>query len=160
VQAALAVWRAAIEHRTQISQDQVRIELGRVAFFDPRRLFDVETGQLLDIPKLPAEVRAAISSVEITHNKDGEKVTKVRFCSKIEALNKLCRHLGMYEDKLRIGGLERELENMTDDEIERELIELERGDYQRGAPPLLDRLPPLRQYYLPHEGQSIARPFR
>jgi hypothetical protein len=115
----------------EISQDQVRRELGRVAFFDPHGLFDTETGKLIDLPKLPEELIAAISSVEITHNKDGEKVTKVRFCSKIEALDKLCRHLGMYEDKLRIGGLERELENMTDEEIDRELIELERGDSER-----------------------------
>jgi phage terminase small subunit len=131
VQVALAVRRTAIEHRTQISQDQVRIELGRVAFFDPRELFDTETGKLIDLPKLPEEVVAAISSVEITHNKDGEKVTKIRFCRKLEALDKLCRHLGMYEDKLRIGGLERELEAMSDEEIERELIELERSDCHR-----------------------------
>jgi hypothetical protein len=65
------------------------------------------------------------------YNKDGEKVTKIRFCRKLEALDKLCRHLGMYEDKLRIGGLERELEAMSDEEIERELIELERSDCHR-----------------------------
>jgi phage terminase small subunit len=130
VQAALAVRRTAIEHRTQISQDQVRIELGRVAFFDPRRLFDEATGKLIDIVKLPEEVVAAVSSVEITPNKDGEKVTKVRFCSKVNALDNLCRHLGMYEDKLRILGLERELEAMSDEEVHRRLIELERGDNQ------------------------------
>jgi hypothetical protein len=54
-----------------------------------------------------------------------------RLVSKIEALDKLCRHLGMYEDKPRIMGLERELQDMSDEEIDRELIELERGDYRR-----------------------------
>ena len=38
VQAALTVRRAAIERRTQISQDQVRVELAHIAFFDPRRV--------------------------------------------------------------------------------------------------------------------------
>jgi hypothetical protein len=39
----------------------------------------------------------------------------------------------MYEDKLHVMGLERELENMTDEEVERELIELHRTDYNRIA---------------------------
>jgi Terminase small subunit len=43
VQAALAVRRAAIEHRTQISQEQVRVELAHIAFFDPPGLLDPET---------------------------------------------------------------------------------------------------------------------
>jgi phage terminase small subunit len=71
VQAASAVRRAAIEHRTQISQDQVRLELAHIAFFDPRRLFDPETGELMDVQKLPAEVAAVISSMEITQNGAG-----------------------------------------------------------------------------------------
>jgi hypothetical protein len=94
-------------------------------------LFDTETGRLIDVPNLPAEVVAAISSVEITHNKDGEKVTKVRLCSKVEALDKLCRHLGMYEDKVQVLGLERELASLTDEEIEGRLIELRSRDYRR-----------------------------
>lgn len=130
VQAALAKKRAAIERRTEISQDQVRMELAKIAFFDPRRLFD-EQGKFIDIPKLSAEVAAAISSIEITTNGDGERVTKVRWCSKIDALDKLCRHLGMYEYKVRLMGLEAELAALTDEEIEGELIELERGDYKR-----------------------------
>lgn len=108
-----------------------RIELRRVALFDPRGLFDTETGRLIDVPKLPADVRAAISSVEITHNAEGERVTKVRLVSKIEALDKLCRHLGMYVDKVQEVGLEQELAALSDEEVERRLIELERGYYQR-----------------------------
>lgn len=90
--------RTAIERRTEISQAQVRVELAHIAFFDPRRLFDVETGELMDIQKLPPAVAAAVSSVEITHNAEGERVTKVRLVSKIEALDKLCRHLRMYAE--------------------------------------------------------------
>lgn len=98
VQALMAARRVAIEHRTEISQDRVRLELGRVAFFDPRRLFDTETGELIEIPKLPGEVAAAISAIEVTSNKDGERVTKLRLCGKVEALDKLCRHLRMYAE--------------------------------------------------------------
>ena len=47
----------------------------------------------------------------------------------MDALDKLCRHLGMYEYKVRLMGLEAELAAMTDEEIKGELIELERGDY-------------------------------
>ena len=130
VQAALRERAKKIEHRTEISQDRVRLELGRIAFFDPRRLFDEETGKLIDVPKLPGEVAAAISSVEVTSNKDGERVTKVRFWSKTEGLDKLCRHLGMYQDTLRILGLEKELSTLPDEELERRIIDLGRGEYR------------------------------
>lgn len=122
--------RAAIEQRTRISQDRVRVELGRIAFLDPRNLFD-EAGHFIDITKLPAEVAAAISSISISKRGDrDETITRIRLCSKVEALDKLCRHLGMYEDKLRIGGLERELAEMSDEDLEREIIELRRQDWK------------------------------
>lgn len=136
VWAVMLARRQEIEERTKISQDMVRVELARAAFFDPRRLFDQKTGQLISVVNLPAEVAAVISSIEIsewTDERGGQRTsTKVRFCSKIEALDKLCRHLGMYEDKLRITmGLEKELEAMTDEELRGKLIELERKDYER-----------------------------
>ncbi|MDQ3562733.1 MAG: terminase small subunit [Pseudomonadota bacterium] len=140
VQALMAARRAAIERRTEISQDRVRLELGRIGFFDPRRLFD-ETGQFIEVPKLPEEVAAAISSIEVTEIQDGKRnghrgparVTKIRLCSKVEALDKLCRHLGMYEDKVRIVGLEREISTLPDEELEERIIELGRGEYRRVA---------------------------
>ena len=130
VQALMAARRDGIERRTEITQDRVRLELGRVAFFDPRRLFDTESGKLIDVVKLPGEVAAAISAIEVTSSKDGERVTKVRLCGKVEALDKLCRHLGMYEDKVRIVGLEREISTLPDEELERRIIELGRGEFR------------------------------
>lgn len=134
VRAALAEKRAAVERRTEISQDRVRVELGRIASFDPRMLFD-EQGKFIDVSKLPAEVAAAIHSIEISEwideNGNRRTTTKIIPCKKVDALDKLCPHLGMYEDKLRIGGLERELAAMTEDQIKKEVIELERDNYQR-----------------------------
>jgi hypothetical protein len=59
--------------------------------------------------------------------------------SKIDALDKLCRHLGMYEDKLRIMGLERELAELSDEEIVGRLIELRGKDYRRIDDPATER---------------------
>lgn len=132
VRALIEQKRTAIERRTDISQDRVRVELGQIAVFDPRRLFDPETGQLIEVSKLPPEVAAVISSVKVTqaYGKDTTYVTtEVKWACKIAALDQLCRYMGMYENKVRTHGLDRELAALSDEEIERRLIEL--GKYRR-----------------------------
>lgn len=63
-------------------------------------MFD-DDGSLLPIKQMPAEVRAAIASVEIEEiNADGKvigRVKKIKLWDKNSAADKLLRHFGSYE---------------------------------------------------------------
>jgi phage terminase small subunit len=105
VQAAMK----AREGRTEITQDRVLKEYAKLAFLDPRRFYS-ETGRLIPIHELPAEVAAALSGMEVTTERgNGEDaglsdVTKIKFADKKGALDSVARHLGMFKDKTEITG--------------------------------------------------------
>lgn len=94
------------EERTEISQDQL-LELKRIAFFDPRKLFDMK-GRLKKITELDEDTRAAITSYDVSSHNDKkgdanfEQITKIRFLDKIKALELLCRHLGILQDNIKV----------------------------------------------------------
>lgn len=67
-------------------------EVARVAYADPRRLFDAN-GRPIPLHELPEEVAATIASYEVWP--DGR--VKVKFWSKVEALDRAMRHAGLYE---------------------------------------------------------------
>lgn len=75
-------------------------EAARIGLLDPARLFD-EKGNLLPINDIPAEVRAAIASIEVGEVEiDGEvttRVKKIKLWDKNSALEKLMKHLGSFE---------------------------------------------------------------
>lgn len=82
------------------SEARVIEELARIGLIDPGRLF-ADDGSLLPIKKMPAEVRAAIASVEIEEiDADGKvigRVKKIKLWDKNSAADKLLRHFGSYE---------------------------------------------------------------
>lgn len=80
------------EQRTEVTQDKTLRELARIAFFDPRALFRSD-GAPIPIAELDADTAAAIASFDV--GLDGS--IKYRFCDKNSALDKLAKHLGMYE---------------------------------------------------------------
>ena len=67
-------------------------EVARIAYADPRRLFDAD-GKPIPLDELPEEVAATVASYEMWP--DGR--VKVKFWSKIEALDRAMRHAGLYE---------------------------------------------------------------
>ena len=69
-------------------RDKVFEQWWRIAFFDPRRMYDKD-GQLIPIHKLEAEVVAAIQSL---------KVDEIKYHDKLKALDALARHMGMFSD--------------------------------------------------------------
>ena len=88
--------------RLEVTADRVVAELAKLAFADPRSLFDAN-GALLPIHLIPPEVAQAIATMEVTTDTGGtSKVTKIRFCDKVAALTLLARHLGMLNDKLSV----------------------------------------------------------
>ncbi len=82
-----------------ISAERTLIEIARIAFHDPRELFDDEYGTLRKMHELGDDVAAAVSRVEVEgrsegHGKDKEVFTvkKIRTHDKMAALSLLARH--------------------------------------------------------------------
>lgn len=96
--------------RTEVTADRVLAEYAKLAFLDPRRFYDAKGG-LIPVPLLPADVAAALSSMEVTversQGEDGPTfadVKKIKFADKKGALDSVARHLGMFIDKVEHTG--------------------------------------------------------
>ena len=83
--------RARLLNHLDVKKERVLSELAYIAFADIRELFNPD-GTLKNFPDLRREIAAAINSFEIRHG-----TTKVRFNSKIHALDLLGRWLRMWE---------------------------------------------------------------
>jgi phage terminase small subunit len=99
--------------RTEISQDDVLLELAAIAFarIDEVAPWDESGPHLVSSADLPDHVKAAVASVKVKRRREvmreGKEVTgaweveefEVRPWDKLAALDKLARHLGMYQDE-------------------------------------------------------------
>lgn len=85
--------------RTEISQDNVLLEIAKLAFLDPRRFYAPD-GSLVAIPDLPDDVAAAVAGMEVSP----EGIRKVKIADKLKALELAARHLGMFRDNLNLTG--------------------------------------------------------
>lgn len=89
-----------INEKFEVSILQVLQEYAKIAFFDPRKMFDATTGALIPVAKMEADVAAALAGFEVdTKFEDGEliRASKVKLNSKVAALDSLARHLGMFQ---------------------------------------------------------------
>ena len=101
----------AASERTSITKDMVIKELARIAFVDPRKLFD-EEGRPKDIRFLDPNTAAALANVDIYEEFDynGEEkelmgyTKKYKWADKLRALELLGKHLGMFTDKVHFEG--------------------------------------------------------
>lgn len=89
--------------RTGITQDRVLREYARIAFFDPRKLFD-EDGNPINISELDEDTAAAIAGFEVVQEFNikmgGTYYTKkYKLSNKLGALDSLAKHLGMFDGK-------------------------------------------------------------
>ena len=111
VKKAIQELEEAASERTAITKDMVLKELARVAFVDPRKLFD-EEGRPKDIRFLDSDTAAALSSVDIYEefDYDGDEkelsgyTKKYKWADKLRALEMLGKHLGMFTDKVHVEG--------------------------------------------------------
>lgn len=92
VAARLESERRRLRERADVDADRVTREFARVAFLDPGGVVHVK--KVEDIAELPRDVRAAISGWK--WDSDGRVV--IKFFNKLDALDKLARHLGLYQD--------------------------------------------------------------
>ena len=111
IMAKISELEAKAARRTEISKDMVLRELARVAFVDPRKLFD-ENGRPKDLESIDDDTAAALASVDILEEydfDDGNRVLightkKYKWADKLRALEMLGKHLGMFTDKVHVEG--------------------------------------------------------
>jgi phage terminase small subunit len=103
VQEAVEHYAAERLHRMDIDADRVLKEIARLAFHDPRKLFD-EDGHLLPVSQWDDDTAAAVAGIEVVKLFEGKgpqrtaigTLTKVRFWSKNTSLDQLGRHLTLF----------------------------------------------------------------
>jgi phage terminase small subunit len=105
IQSAIAEALAKRSERTEIKADAVLKEIARIGFFDPRKLFN-DDGTPKLIGELDDDTAASIVGLEVVSVGNAElgvgQVLKYKIADKNSALEKLCKHLGLYDaDKSR-----------------------------------------------------------
>jgi phage terminase small subunit len=101
VQEALNAAQRERSARTGITADRVIREIARVAFADPRAVMEWGPNgvALRDSKALSDDEAAAVAEVSETWTDSGGGSRKVKLHDKVAALEKLARHVGLYEEK-------------------------------------------------------------
>ena len=91
--------------RIEISSDKVLQEIAKLAFNDPRKLFD-DDGRIKPISELDENTAACICGIETFHkvvgdDKDGMAVlTKIKISDKGQNLERLGKHLKLFTERV------------------------------------------------------------
>lgn len=120
------------EQRTEVTQDMVIKELAKIAFFNPKNIFE-DNNTLKNIVSLDDDIASVITSVETLEEYDGygedrEKIgntTKVKLADKMKALEMLGRHLGMFKDKVEVDVKEKQEKKNTITDIFSQMKEVD-----------------------------------
>lgn len=98
--------------RTGINADRVLIELAKIAFVNADDVIESKDATLKE--NASRDDLAAIQSVKVkTFGEDGVE-REIKLADKIKALDMLGRHLGMWNDKLQVSGMEEEQKKLGD----------------------------------------------
>lgn len=100
IQARISALKRQTHMATLITREMVLKEIARIAFFDIRKLVDAD-GKPKRLHELDADTAAALSGLDIakignTVTGEGE-VLKFKVSDKNAALEKLAKHLGLFE---------------------------------------------------------------
>ncbi len=100
----------------------------RLAFYDMTAILDSKDGEitLRDPTELPEDLRRAIVGIKPVQVGE-ERLYECKFADKQRALESLARHLQMFKDTIIVENVFRVVHEMTDDELDRRLAELERA---------------------------------
>ena len=87
------------QKRTEVTQDQVLKELAAVAFANATDFAKIKGGyvHISDTDELKEDIKKAIVGI-----KEGKNGVEVSMANKMQALEMLGRHLGMFKDKIEI----------------------------------------------------------
>ena len=106
VSAEIARRQAERAQHSHITEQQVLLEIARLAFNDPRQAFDAN-GALLPVQDWPDNLAAAVASVKVLESKSADgsvvgEVKEIKFWDKGKQLELAARHLGLLKDRLEI----------------------------------------------------------
>lgn len=101
VQAGMTLRAAALG----ITADRVLVEIAKLAFFDPRKLFD-DSGAPIHVSKLDDDTAAAIAGLDVVTQGNQDvgfaQVLKVKLSDKKASLELLGRHLKLFTDRTEV----------------------------------------------------------
>lgn len=105
IQEAIQKERDRLLKRTEITQEKVLQEYARIAFFDPRKLFD-DDGNPRPVSELDNDTAAALSGLDVVKEVDPDSgvtsyTKKYRVSNKLGALDSLAKHLGLFDSGRR-----------------------------------------------------------
>lgn len=104
---AAAIDKAMGERSTRIAitQDRVARELAKIAFFDIRDALN-DDGSIKPISQLDGDATAALASLDVVElrGEQGGVIRRIRLADKLRALELLCRHLGMFRERVEMAG--------------------------------------------------------
>lgn len=132
LQNLIAAGANKLQERTEITAERVLQEYAKIAFLDPRKLFN-DDDSLKHINELDDDTSAAIAGLDIQDTYEGfgderefvGNLKKIKLADKKGALDSIARHLGMFNDKLTLAGtLEHKIKDLTDDELSARIVEL------------------------------------
>lgn len=105
VKQAIEERRAIIAEENKLKISEVVDELRKIGFSDITQVVEWSGNSITikDSADIPPEVRACISEISETQGKFGSTI-KVKFHSKVAALELLGRYLNMFTDKLQVEG--------------------------------------------------------
>ncbi|MGC9199562.1 MAG: terminase small subunit [Acidobacteriaceae bacterium] len=89
--------------RREITAERVLDEMAKVAFFDPRRIFDAKGG-LLAPGEIGDEEAAAIAGLDVRQTQDGSELKKIKLADKTKSLEMLGRYLRLFQDRVEHSG--------------------------------------------------------
>ena len=98
--------RAAQARRTGVTADRVIAELAKIAFANITDVADLDAATMAE--GSCRDDTAAIQSVKVKRipTEDGEIIEReIKLYDKCAALDKLARHLGLYNDKMKLEGV-------------------------------------------------------
>jgi len=107
------------EERTKVTQDMIINELKAIAFANATQFAETKRNGVVikDTSELPDEVKKVIVGIE-----DGKNGIKIKTANKIQALELLGRHLGMFKDKLEISRPTGEITEEIDKYVQEKLM--------------------------------------
>ena len=120
IQKAIARAMADRSRRTGVNADRIVMELAKIAFVNAADVIDADDATLKT--DAAAEDLAAVQSVKVKSFGDDGVEREIKLADKIKALELLGRHLGMFNDRLRLdakldtGKLDSILEQLKDGE--------------------------------------------